>query len=336
MSAFLELQGLGKKYGQHMILENLSLEVREGELLVLVGPSGCGKSTVLKMIAGLDEPTAGDIRIAGRSVRGLEPKDRDIAMVFQSYALYPHMNVFENMAFGLRVSRKFSEEEIKSRVEEAASLLQLGKLLDRKPKHLSGGQRQRVALGRALVRKPKVFLFDEPLSNLDAHLRSQMRAEIRKLQQRLGVTSIFVTHDQTEATTMGDRIAVLQGGRLQQIGTPSEVYLKPANRFVAGFIGSPEMNFLPGSLAGRSGDLVAGIRPESVRLGEGGAAASVELVENMGSHVLVHLKLKEGSPVMALLPNTQAPELRAGAQVSWAPDSVRFFDAQSGQAVEVR
>lgn len=334
MSGFLELDGLTKKYGQNVILDQLSLSVKEGELLVLVGPSGCGKSTVLKMIAGLDDPTGGDVRIDGQSVLGREPKDRDIAMVFQSYALYPHMNVFENMAFGLRVSRKFSEEEIRSRVREAAGALQLESFLERKPKHLSGGQRQRVALGRALVRKPKVFLFDEPLSNLDAHLRSQMRAEIRKLQQRLGVTAIYVTHDQTEATTMGDRIAVLQGGKLQQIGSPSEVYLRPANKFVAGFIGSPEMNFLPGDFAGGSSGLVAGIRPESVRIGAEGESATVDLVENLGAQNLVHLKLGKKVSVMALVPNTQAPELHSKVNVSWPAKAVRFFDSASGQAVE--
>ena len=330
-NAFLELKGLGKKFGNHTILEKLDLQVKEGEFLVLVGPSGCGKSTVLRLIAGLEEPTEGEVWIAGKNRNGYDPKDRHIAMVFQSYALYPHMNVYDNMAFGLRVRNRVPEAEIAERVNEAATMLQLEKLLERKPKDLSGGQRQRVALGRALVRKPKVFLFDEPLSNLDAHLRNQMRVEIRKLQQKLGVTAVYVTHDQTEATTMGDRIAVLQGGRLQQVGTPSEVYRSPANRFVAGFIGTPEMNFLGEAFSG-SKELQLGVRPESVRVGgEGQWKGRVELVENLGAHALVHVKTASGDTVMALQPNEGLPAVGADVGLSWPASAVHRFRMPSGE-----
>jgi sn-glycerol 3-phosphate transport system ATP-binding protein len=349
MSAFLELNGLSKRFGAISVLEGFDLSVKEGEFLALVGPSGCGKSTVLRVIAGLEKPTEGDVRIDGRSVLGVEPKDRDIAMVFQSYALYPHMNVFDNMAFGLRMGRKLPEPEVRKRVEEAAGLLQIGALLGRKPKELSGGQRQRVALGRALVRKPKVFLFDEPLSNLDAHLRNQMRVDIRKLQQKLGVTSIYVTHDQVEATTMGDRIAVLQGGRLQQLDSPTEVYRHPANAFVAGFIGMPEMNFLKGQLAAgklqvggltlpaagsHQGEVRLGVRPEQVRLGEGPGRARVELVENLGAHALVHLRLPQGEPLRALVRNENPPVADAEISFGWAEGAQHLF-AMEGNGVRV-
>ncbi len=349
-TAFLELKGLQKKFGDNTILEKLDLQVKEGEFLVLVGPSGCGKSTVLRLIAGLEEPTAGEVWISGTNRNGFEPKDRHIAMVFQHYALYPHMNVFDNMAFGLRVGKRLPEPEIAYRVNQAASMLQLENLLQRKPKELSGGQRQRVALGRALVRKPRVFLFDEPLSNLDAHLRNQMRVEIRKLQQRLGVTAIYVTHDQTEATTMGDRIAILQAGKLQQIGTPSEVYKSPVNRFVAGFIGTPEMNFLPAKakdgklvLSGWelpapgvvSGEFQVGVRPEQVRLavGSGGWQGKVELVENLGAHALVHVKMPGGETVMALQENDNLPPVNSEVSVSWAPAASHLFQLPSGKVI---
>ncbi len=351
--SFLQLKGLQKKFGSTMVLEQLDLEVKQGEFLVLVGPSGCGKSTCLRLIAGLEDPTAGEVLIDGKNVLGREPKDRDIAMVFQSYALYPHMDVFENMAFGLRMARKLSEAEIVDRVREAADLLKLEPYLKRKPKELSGGQKQRVALGRALVRKPKVFLFDEPLSNLDAHLRNHMRAEIRKLQQRLGVTSIYVTHDQVEATTMGDRIAILNSGRLQQVGTPHEVYRKPANAFVAGFIGMPEMNFLAAETDGKTlnvggqrmpvrspatGLVKLGVRPESVRLQKSGAglAGTVELVEDLGSHALVHVRLQEGGAMQALLPNEGIPALHSKILASWPEGAAHLFDVKSGESVEVQ
>ncbi|MGZ3653513.1 MAG: ABC transporter ATP-binding protein [Bdellovibrionota bacterium] len=334
MSGFLELKGLSKKFGETSILERLDLSVKEGEFLVLVGPSGCGKSTILRLIAGLEEPTEGEVWINGKNVTDRDPKDRHIAMVFQSYALYPHMNVYDNMAFGLRVRKRLDEKEISERVRESAAMLQLEKLLDRKPKHLSGGQRQRVALGRALVRKPKVFLFDEPLSNLDAHLRNQMRAEIRKLQQKLGVTAVYVTHDQTEATTMGDRIALLQGGKLQQVASPVEIYQRPANRFVAGFIGSPEMNFLPGADFGAKAGITVGVRPENVSL-SGRWKGRVDLVENMGSQALVHITSSMGPLVLALVPMQAAPALRSDVNFGWDPDSIRAFDQGSGQAVQL-
>lgn len=353
--SFLELKGLKKQFGSVVVLEKLDLSINEGEFLVLVGPSGCGKSTVLRTIAGLEEATEGEVRIAGRNVVGVEPKDRDIAMVFQSYALYPHMNVFDNMAFGLRMARKMGEDEIKKRVDEAGSLLRLTKYLHRKPKELSGGQRQRVALGRALVRKPKVFLFDEPLSNLDAHLRNQMRVEIRKLQQDLGVTSVYVTHDQVEATTMGDRVAVLQGGRLQQVGSPAEVYGKPANEFVAEFIGVPEMNFLSGTSEGGSiklgsgsfarggvpaGAVRVGLRPESLKLNDPSVgaqvSAKVELVENLGAQALVHLRLSDGEALRALTPYSKQPKLGENLQVGWDPTSAHLFSPESGDSLEVK
>jgi multiple sugar transport system ATP-binding protein len=251
--AEVTLRHVQKSFGPVTVIEDLDLDVADHELMVLVGPSGCGKSTALRMIAGLEEATGGTIEIGGRVVNDVPPKDRDIAMVFQSYALYPHMTVRENLEFGLKI-RKTPAPEMARLVGEAAAILGLGEYLDRKPKQLSGGQRQRVAVGRAIVRQPAVFLFDEPLSNLDAKLRVQMRAEISRLQKQLRTTTVYVTHDQVEAMTMGHRIAVMLKGKLQQVGTPLEVYERPANLFVAGFIGTPPMNFLPGVLAGLAGD----------------------------------------------------------------------------------
>src|SRR5216117_3750696 len=257
-----------KAYADGTIAVNeLDLLIKDGEFLVLVGPSGCGKTTALRCLAGLEEITAGQIKIDARIVNRVPPKDRNIAMVFQSYALYPHMTVFDNLAFGLKLM-KTPKDEIKRRVEEAARILDLEKLLDRKPRALSGGQRQRVALGRAIVREPAAFLMDEPLSNLDAKLRVQTRAEILKLQDRLDITTIYVTHDQVEAMTMGDRIAVMNLGVLQQVGTPEELYENPANMFVAGFIGSPSMNLVPAPLVGAGGDdRIVGFRPEHIDVG---------------------------------------------------------------------
>ncbi|MDR7031001.1 ABC transporter ATP-binding protein [Rhizobium rosettiformans] len=253
--ATVSFDGTRKAFGAHEVLKGVSLDVADGEFVILVGPSGCGKSTLLRMLAGLEQATDGDIRIDGRSVIGVSPKDRDIAMVFQTYALYPHMTVAENMGFSLRLA-KAPKAEADARIQTAANMLDLGQLLDRYPKQLSGGQRQRVAMGRAIVRDPKVFLFDEPLSNLDAKLRVQMRAEIKALHQRLKTTSIYVTHDQVEAMTMADRIVVMNGGKIEQVGTPLELYDSPANVFVAGFIGSPSMNFLKGSIERQSGTAV--------------------------------------------------------------------------------
>ncbi|HZN94841.1 MAG TPA: sn-glycerol-3-phosphate ABC transporter ATP-binding protein UgpC, partial [Myxococcales bacterium] len=329
---------IAKRYGDVSIIEGLNLEIKDHEFMVLVGPSGCGKSTALRMIAGLEEISSGTLSIGERAVNDLPPKERDVAMVFQNYALYPHMTVRENMEFGLKI-RKTPKDDINRMVDDAAKLLAIDHLLDRKPKQLSGGQRQRVALGRAIVRKPAVFLFDEPLSNLDAKLRVAMRAEIKKLQHRLQVTSVYVTHDQIEAMTMGHRIAVMKEGRLQQVGTPLDVYDRPANLFVAQFIGTPPMNFLKGKLEddgarvagptfslpipqelraatqGKGGsEVVVGIRPEHIHQrapSDRGPTTElqilVELVEPVGDEVVVHGKLGEDSLVFKLDPH-HAPE----------------------------
>src|SRR5690349_10973884 len=249
--ASVSLRGVKKSYVDVPVIHGVDCDIADGEFIVILGPSGCGKSTLLRMIAGLEEITGGEIAIGGRVVNDLEPKDRDIAMVFQNYALYPHMSVYDNMAYGLRI-RGFGKAQIEERVQKAAKILELGSLLQRKPRELSGGQRQRVAMGRAIVREPKAFLFDEPLSNLDTKLRLQMRLEIQKLHRELGTTSIFVTHDQVEAMTLANRMIVMNGGVVEQIGAPMEVYDNPASLFVAGFIGSPAMNFLPGKVAGQS------------------------------------------------------------------------------------
>jgi multiple sugar transport system ATP-binding protein len=304
-----------KRYGEVTAVDDFNLEIGDGEFMVLVGPSGCGKTTSLRMIAGLEDISEGQLRIGDRVVNDVAPKDRDIAMVFQSYALYPHMSVRENLAFGLKL-RKVAKPEIEKRINDAAGILQLEKLLDRKPKELSGGQRQRVALGRAIVREPAVFLMDEPLSNLDAKLRVQTRAEIARLHQRLGTTMVYVTHDQVEAMTMGQRIAVMSMGLLQQVGTPQELYDHPKNRFVAGFIGSPAMNFseltvgssslgdgtiqipIPTAfreaLQSAGGKVVAGFRPEHLELGDvAGEVASIrgkaDVVEYLGNEELLHV-----------------------------------------------
>jgi len=318
--ATVKLEGIQKIYDNGFVaVHPTSFTIRDGEFLVLVGPSGCGKSTMLRMIAGLESISSGNLYIGDRLVNDVEPKDRDIAMVFQNYALYPHMSIYDNMAFGLKL-RKFSKEEIDKRVRQASAILGLDTMLDRKPKQLSGGQRQRVAVGRAIVRKPQVFLFDEPLSNLDAKLRVQMRTEISKLHNQLGATMVYVTHDQVEAMTMGDRIVVLKDGVVQQINTPLNLYNHPVNRFVAGFIGSPSMNFMDGTitekgagfvdaggtpiatdpsdismLSAKNGQgVVIGIRPEHLSLvpGDGGSTAAipvtVEVVEPMGNEIVVY------------------------------------------------
>jgi sn-glycerol 3-phosphate transport system ATP-binding protein len=324
--ATLELAGLTKSFGSTAVLHGIDLTLADGELLVIVGASGCGKSTLLRLVAGLERPSGGRVLLDGRDITALDPASRDAAMVFQNYALYPHMSVFDNMAYGLRI-RGLARADIGRRVDEAATLLGIEALLARKPRQLSGGQRQRVAMGRAIVREPKLFLFDEPLSNLDAKLRVQMRAEIRRLQRRLGVTSLYVTHDQTEAMTLGDRLLVLHQGRPAQLATPMEVFERPADTYVAGFIGAPAMNFLPGELteggtavrlqagpvipfatgksAGPEGyHVTIGIRPEHVTLGPAGPdphtagqadtqslTLCVDLVEPLGSETLVHGRL---------------------------------------------
>jgi multiple sugar transport system ATP-binding protein len=349
---------LVKRFGTDVIAVNdLSLEVGDGEFLVLVGPSGCGKTTALRCVAGLETIDEGRILIGDRVVNEVAPKDRDIAMVFQSYALYPHMSVFDNLAFGLKL-RKTSRADIDRRVREAAAILGLERFLDRKPKALSGGQRQRVALGRAIVREPQVFLMDEPLSNLDAKLRVQTRAEILRLHQRLGATMLYVTHDQVEAMTMGDRIAVMRDGLLLQSGTPQELYLHPANLFVAGFIGSPAMNFAtarvkgsdlelgaatlslsgaPAQAAARrpaGSELLMGFRPEHLEIANGSTegvirmSAKVDVVEFLGDEELVHAQV-EGVEIVAMLSSDHP--VRAGAQVDLAlpMDKLHLFDPES-------
>ena len=282
--ASLRLDGVEKRYGAVAVLHRVDLDVAAGEFIVLVGPSGCGKSTLLRCIAGLEDITSGELSIEGRRVNEVAPRDRDVAMVFQSYALYPHMTVRENMGFALRLR---GAPDTDARVDEAARQLGLGHLLERYPKELSGGQRQRVAMGRAIVRRPKVFLFDEPLSNLDASLRTSVRVELKRQHEAMRTTTVYVTHDQTEALTLADRIVVLNQGVVQQVGTPDELYQEPCNRFVAGFIGSPAMNFLAEPEPG----VVWGVRPEAVRLGVGDRRATVEVVERLGFESHVHLRM---------------------------------------------
>ena len=299
--ATVALENLRKSYGKTAVIHGVDIDIADGEFIVIVGPSGCGKSTLLRMVAGLETVTSGEVRIDGRRVNDDEPMDRDIAMVFQNYALYPHMSVFDNMAYGLKIA-KVPRAEIEKRVANAAEILQLQPYLTRKPRELSGGQRQRVAMGRAIVRKPAVFLFDEPLSNLDAKLRVQMRLEIKTLQRELGVTSLYVTHDQVEAMTLADRMIVMNSGIADQIGKPLDVYSDPATEFVAGFIGSPPTNFLqPGRLGRHFEDGARlGIRPEHIRLvPEQGTdfAGTVVYSEPLGAETLVHLKLLDGESV---------------------------------------
>jgi multiple sugar transport system ATP-binding protein len=320
-------------------VDSLHLEVADGELMVLVGPSGCGKSTALRMVAGLDDPTEGRIVIGDRDVVGISPAARDVAMVFQNYALYPHMTVRKNLAFPLE-RRRLPRQQIKSRVAEVSDMLGLTELLDRKPAQLSGGQRQRVAMGRALSREPIVFLLDEPLSNLDAKLRAELRAELKLLHTRLGTTMIFVTHDQVEAMTLGERIAVLDRGRLQQVGRPAEVYSRPRNLFVASFGGSPAMNILPGPALGRPAELVVGVRPESLKpRAEVPDGLPLELVarvvEPLGSDVFVHGQTAE-TAVVARLPGSARVSPGDRLNLAVAPADLHLFDVASGKRVERR
>ena len=285
------LKNVTKIYDKNVVINNIDLEIKDKEFVVLVGASGCGKSTILRMIAGLEEITSGEILIGDNRVNDIPPKDRDIAFVFQSYALYPHMTVRENISFGLKM-RKIDKKIIEQKVQEAAEILDLTEYLDRKPKQLSGGQRQRVALGRAIVRNPKVFLMDEPLSNLDAKLRVQMRSEIKKLHEKLQTTFIYVTHDQTEALTMGDRIVVLDKGVIQQFDTPEEIYNNPSNTFVAGFIGSPQMNFIKGKDLGLDENILYGIRPEKMICGgEIKKTVDIDITELLGSEKIVYFNV---------------------------------------------
>jgi len=336
--ASINFENVSKRFDQNVVVDDVTLEIADGEFLVLVGPSGCGKSTALRMLAGLEDVTSGRILIGDRVVNNIAPGARDLAMVFQSYALYPHMTVYDNLAFGLR-NQKLAKAEIDRRVTSAAEILDLSALIKRKPKQLSGGQRQRVALGRAIVREPAAFLMDEPLSNLDAALRVQTRAEILKLQRRLSTTTIYVTHDQVEAMTMGDRIAVMKLGVLQQVGTPEELYTRPTNVFVAGFIGSPAMNLVPAGLiegAGSSGMLV-GFRPEHVEPANGsmdGAhfEALVEVVEYLGDEQLVHLRLNE-TALLAKLGIEQRVATGEQTRFTIPRDKLHLFDAETEQVL---
>jgi multiple sugar transport system ATP-binding protein len=358
------LKDINKFYDSVHAVKDFNLQIRDKEFVVFVGPSGCGKTTTLRMIAGLEAISSGDISIDGQVINDLAPMDRDIAMVFQNYALYPHMSVYDNMAFGLKM-RKFARAEIGKRVKEAADILGIGELLKRKPRQLSGGQRQRVALGRAIVRHPRVFLFDEPLSNLDAKLRVQMRVELKKLHLRLGTTAIYVTHDQVEAMTLGDRVVVMKDGLIQQVGDPLELYDQPANKFVAGFIGSPAMNFatvtmvdgngritaknagleieLPGAHADRlrghvGRQLTLGIRPENLHVA--GTAdpegltfnSKVEVVEKLGSEILLDVRVGDDTMVAAVDPATRA-KVQDSLRLAINPERLHFFDAKTEAAV---
>ena len=368
--AEVRLEHISKVYDEHKkdttkakTIDDISFTVKDKEFLVLVGPSGCGKSTLLRMIAGLEEITEGSLTMDGQRMNEMDPGARDLAMVFQNYALYPHMTVFENMAFGLRLKR-FSKAEIKKRVTEVAQLLELGEELQRKPKSLSGGQRQRVAIGRAIIRRPKVFLFDEPLSNLDAKLRSQMRIELQKLHRDIAATMIYVTHDQVEAMTLGTRIAVLNKGKLMQLDTPVHLYNHPANKFVASFIGSPAMNFISGRFEGNDGHMVfrstegkciitfdsaqafpvamrnktieLGIRPEHItmdtHLEESDGQLEVMAYENMGNEQLVYLKLQE-KPLIVRGKVVEDVAFGQQKQIYFQRDKIMFFDGESGEVL---
>ncbi len=330
--ASISLNNVTKSYGNGakalQVIHGVTAAVADHEFIVIVGPSGCGKSTLLRMVAGLEDITGGEISIGSRVVNKLEPAERDIAMVFQNYALYPHMSVFDNMAYGLKI-KKVPVEEIKQRVTKAAGILELGKFLDRKPRELSGGQRQRVAMGRAIVRQPQVFLFDEPLSNLDAKLRVQTRLEIQKLHRELGITSLFVTHDQVEAMTLAQRMMVMNAGRMEQFGTPEEVYHRPATTFVASFIGSPPMNLLKHATGAKAGHIL-GIRPEHLDIGADGWQAVVESVEMLGAERLLYCRLGDEHLVVRTDEATPAPALGQTIALRPRPDRVHHFDAATG------
>ena len=350
----ISIRNVVKRYGSgpkaNAVIHGVDAEVRDGEFIVIVGPSGCGKSTLLRMVAGLEEVSGGEISIGNRVVNDVEPSERDIAMVFQNYALYPHMSVFDNMAYGLKIAR-VPDAEIKTRVDKAAAILELGTLLQRKPRELSGGQRQRVAMGRAIVRQPQVFLFDEPLSNLDAKLRAQTRLEIQKLHAELGVTSLFVTHDQVEAMTLAQRMIVMNAGRMEQIGTPEEVYLRPATTFVAGFIGSPPMNLIKGVADGsrfavdgqtlplpgaapRSGEIILGLRPEHATLrpmGNLGWQLKVEMLEMLGAERLVYCRTGSVLFTVRVEATLAPPKVGDIVTLQASPDQLHWFDAATTQ-----
>jgi len=349
----VSIQNIKKSYGKVEVLHGINIDIADGEFVVIVGPSGCGKSTLLRMVAGLEAITSGDISIDDRIVNEVEPKDRNIAMVFQNYALYPHMSVFDNMAYGLKL-QKIAKAEIRDRVEEVAKTLQLEEFLKRKPRQLSGGQRQRVAMGRAIVREPSVFLFDEPLSNLDAKLRVQMRLEIKKLQRRLGVTSLYVTHDQIEAMTMADRLIVLNDGIAEQIGTPIELYDDPASQFVGGFIGSPSMNFIAVELKDETihignttipcpdhllhtGPAILGVRPEHFKLPDSGFREmnlNVDVVEKLGADTLAHGKISGcAEDVVIKLPGNVDIENQSAMRIAVDLSKLLLFDPQTGKRI---
>ncbi len=330
--ASVRLEGVAKSFGGVAAVRDVDLQVEDGELVVFVGPSGCGKSTLLRLVAGLESVTAGDIWIGDDRVTGVEPAARGVAMVFQSYALYPHMNVYRNIAFGLTLA-KTGGEEIDRRVRRVAEMLEIAELLERKPRELSGGQRQRVAIARAIVREPRVFLFDEPLSNLDAALRVQTRIELARMHRRMGVTMIYVTHDQVEAMTLADRLVVLNGGRVEQVGRPVDLYRRPANLFVAGFLGTPRMNLLPvgcpiGAAAGAipAAARTLGIRPEDLSLAPDGVPATVELVEELGEARIVHATLADGMAVAVRHHPETAPGVGEAVRLAFEPGACHFFD----------
>src|SRR5436853_236285 len=362
--AQVAMRSLNKMYDEVHAVKDVNLDIHDKEFVVLVGPSGCGKTTTLRMVAGLESISSGRVLINDKVVNELAPMDRDIAMVFQNYALYPHMSVYDNMAFGLKM-RKFEKAEIGKRVKEAADILGIGDLLHRKPRQLSGGQRQRVALGRAIVRHPRVFLFDEPLSNLDAKLRVQMRVELKKLHLRLGTTAIYVTHDQVEAMTLGDRVVVMRDGVVQQVGEPLELYNQPANKFVAGFIGSPAMNFANVTVTEANGSLVAensglritlpdetaqrlrghvgraitlGVRPEDLTVAGDATAdhpsfdAVIEVVEQLGSEILLDMKVGEGMMVASVEPSVRV-KVRDKLRLAMRPSRLHVFDVKTEAAI---
>ncbi len=352
--AAISLRNVVKRYGKgssaNQVIHGVNAEIADGEFIVIVGPSGCGKSTLLRMVAGLEEISGGDIAIGGKVVNQVEPADRDIAMVFQNYALYPHMSVRENMAYGLKIA-KVPPPEIEARVQKAAKILEIGAFLDRKPRQLSGGQRQRVAMGRAIVRQPKVYLFDEPLSNLDAKLRAQTRLEIQKLHRELGVTSLFVTHDQVEAMTLAERMIVMNAGVMEQIGTPEDVYARPASTFVAGFIGSPPMNLLKGRAQGnrfeidgqvwplpvaapRDGELILGVRPEHAQLADQGAwTLTVEVIEMLGAERLVYGHVGGALFTLRIEGTLTPPSVGSQVRIDAPAARIHWFDAASGKRV---
>ena len=363
--AGVTLKAVQKRFDKTVVIRNLDLDIKEHEFMVLVGPSGCGKSTALRMIAGLEEISGGTITIGDRVVNDLPPKDRDIAMVFQSYALYPHMTVRQNLEFGLKI-RKMPQAEISKLVNNAAQMLGIDHLLDRKPRELSGGQRQRVAVGRAIVRHPQVFLFDEPLSNLDAKLRVQMRVELKRLHERLETTAIYVTHDQVEAMTLGSRVVVMKDGWVQQVGEPLEIYSRPANKFVAGFIGSPAMNFIPVTVSEANGavyveaaglrgkvplekanalkrykgqTVTLGIRPEDLRVGSGADSADlsfdavVEVVEPLGSEILLDVTVAGQSVVCRVDPSIKAKP-HDKVRLTFVPERIHFFETKTEAVIK--